>query len=361
VDKQGPWEGVRRYNHFYCLYEALQKRWPGILIPKLPSKKAIGNKEVKFIYERKFYLERFLRKCAKYDFLVNSEEFRVFARPASGDVEKMLDRLPRIPYGTMIERFREVSGIDEMKYDFADKERLSQVVAEFSIFAKKVLVQMKAMKKSLSNFRDVRMQSIANNRVLMTLLDKYEDLNINCYNDSNPEKLVLNNPEQKQLKEQMEHMVDNQKNSFDQMYHWCKGEIYDIKAVVNAIAHRDNFEGMLKKTEKKKANTEADLDNVNAGKKTIRTIFKDEKDSTRMQTTIEVTAKELDNLETLISIITIYLGEKIIPQFKKDKLKIYHKLMQQFTVIEINNAHQTASFWSNVLSNPLVKNAPAKA
>jgi len=205
------------------------------------------------------------------------------------------------------------------------------------------------------------MQSIANNRVLMTLLDKYEDLNINCYTDNNPDKLVLNNQEQKQLKEQMEHMNDNQKNSFDQMYHWCKGEIYDIKAVVNAIAAKDSYEKMLKKTETKKANTEADLDNVNAGKKTIRTIFKDEKDQGKLQTNIEIAAKEMDNLETLISIITIYLGEKIIPTFKKEKLKIYHKLMQQFTVIEINNAHQTASFWSNVLSNPLVKNAPAKA
>jgi hypothetical protein len=58
-----------------------------------------------------------------------------------------------------------------------------------------------------------------------------------------------------------------------------------------------------------------------------------------LQTTIEIAAKEMDNLETLINIITIYLGEKIIPAFKKEKLKIYHKLMQQFTVIEINNAH----------------------
>jgi hypothetical protein len=201
VDKQGPFEGVRRYNHFYCLYEALQKRWPGVLIPKLPSKKAIGNKEVKFIYERKFYLERFLRKCARFEFIVNSEEFRIFARPGSGDLEKMLDRLPRIPTGTMIERFREVTGVNERNYDFADKERLNQVVAEFTIFAKKVLIQMKAMKKSLSSFRDVRMQSIANNRVLLNLLDKYEDLNINCYTDNNADKLVLNNTEQKQLKE----------------------------------------------------------------------------------------------------------------------------------------------------------------
>jgi chemotaxis protein histidine kinase CheA len=258
-------------------------------------------------------LERFLRKCAKFDYLINSDEFKIFARPASGDVEKMLDRLPRIPYSSMIERFREITGINEMNYDFADKERYSQVVAEFSIFAKKVLIQMKAMKKSLSGFRDNRMQSIANNRVLMTLLDKYEDLNITCYTDGNTERLVLNNPEQKQLKEQMEHMVDNQKNSFDQMYHWCKGEIYDIKTIVNAINQKENFESMLRKTEKKKANTEADLDNVNAGKKTMRTMFKDEKDSTKIQTQIEVTAKELDNLETLISLITIYLGEKIIP------------------------------------------------
>ena len=69
---------------------------------------------------------------------------------------------------------------------------------------------------------------------------------------------------------------------------------------MNAINQKDAFEKMLSKTEKRKANTEADLDNVNAGKKTIRTIFKDEKDSTKMQTQIEVTAKELEHLETLI-------------------------------------------------------------
>jgi hypothetical protein len=155
---------------------------------------------------------------------------------------------------------------------------------------------MKGMKKSLSNFRDVRMQSIVNNRVLMTLLDKYEDLNVNCYSDNNPERLVLNNPDQKDLKEQMEHMVDNQKNSFDQMYHWCKGEIYDIKGVLNAVAAKDAYERALKSTEKKKANTQTDLENVNQGKKTIRTIFKNEKDSTGMMSSIENAEKEADNL-----------------------------------------------------------------
>jgi hypothetical protein len=59
----------------------------------------------------------------------------------------------------------------------------------------------------------------------------------------------------------------------------------------------------------------------------------------------------------LIDIVTIYLGEAVIPSFKKEKLKIYHRLMQQFTVMEINNAHLSASFWSNILNNPNVKEA----
>jgi hypothetical protein len=140
VDKQGPWEGTRRFSQFFVLHEILSKRWPGMQIPKLPSKKTIGNKEVKFIYERKFYLERFLRKCARYDFIINSEEFKIFARPSNGDIDKMLERLPKIPSGTLIERTREVTNVQERLFDFADKERFNNVVIEFGFFAKKVLL-----------------------------------------------------------------------------------------------------------------------------------------------------------------------------------------------------------------------------
>ena len=41
VDRQGPWEGQRRYSHFHALHETLQLKWPGVFIPKIPPKKAI--------------------------------------------------------------------------------------------------------------------------------------------------------------------------------------------------------------------------------------------------------------------------------------------------------------------------------
>lgn len=75
VDDNGQWTGSRRYNEFHKLVEALEKRWPGIPIPTLPPKKAIGNKDVKFINERRFYLERFLKKLSASSFIINAEEF----------------------------------------------------------------------------------------------------------------------------------------------------------------------------------------------------------------------------------------------------------------------------------------------
>ena len=41
VDRQGPWEGQRRYTHFHLLHDALTQRWPGILIPKIPPKQTL--------------------------------------------------------------------------------------------------------------------------------------------------------------------------------------------------------------------------------------------------------------------------------------------------------------------------------
>jgi hypothetical protein len=50
-------------------------------------------------------------------------------------------------------------------------------------------------------------------------------------------------------------MIDEMKNPFAEMYHWCKGEIYDIQAVIEAINGRENVDKELKKMEAKKKST----------------------------------------------------------------------------------------------------------
>ena len=92
VDSEGPFEEARRFSQFFALKNALQQRWPGIYIPALPEKKLVGNKDDKFIEERRSLLERFMKELAKYDYLTHSKEFRIFARD-KGDVEKILNTL----------------------------------------------------------------------------------------------------------------------------------------------------------------------------------------------------------------------------------------------------------------------------
>jgi len=65
--------------------------FPGIFVPPVPGKKLVGNKDFKFILERRYYLgklscfniflERFFLKLSSRPYLINSPEFQVFIRP----------------------------------------------------------------------------------------------------------------------------------------------------------------------------------------------------------------------------------------------------------------------------------------
>lgn len=49
----------------------------------------MGNKDDKFVEERRALLERFMKELAKFDYLTQSREFKVFSRER-GDIEKIL-------------------------------------------------------------------------------------------------------------------------------------------------------------------------------------------------------------------------------------------------------------------------------
>jgi len=93
-DASGAFEEVRRYKEFFALRNVLLQRWPGVYIPAIPEKKMVGNKDDDFVEERRTLLERFMKEICKYEYLIYSQEFKVFARD-NGDVEKILTQLPK--------------------------------------------------------------------------------------------------------------------------------------------------------------------------------------------------------------------------------------------------------------------------
>jgi hypothetical protein len=72
----------------------------------------------------------------------------MFVRPM-GDIEKTLSKMPKLPTQKQIDRMRNCTYIKENKYDLEDMTKFENLVAESSAFVKKVLPQMKLMKKNL--------------------------------------------------------------------------------------------------------------------------------------------------------------------------------------------------------------------
>lgn len=58
-----------------------------------------------------------------------------------------------------------------------------------------------------------------------------------------------------------------------------------------------------------------------------------------MTSKVESTDREHDQTKLLLLVMTHYLGGTIIPEFKKEKLRLYSRIIQQFHVVEISNSH----------------------
>lgn len=68
-------EIYRRYSDFAVLRESLSDRFPGLYVPPIPSKKAIGNTKSSFVEERCFLLNMFIKQLSRCPYLVESQEF----------------------------------------------------------------------------------------------------------------------------------------------------------------------------------------------------------------------------------------------------------------------------------------------
>jgi hypothetical protein len=299
-------------------------------------------------------LQRFLRKLSRFDFIIDSQEFQLFARPNGLNVEKALAKL--MPMSTMqtYDRVKAVTNTEDDKYDLMQKEILAQKITEYCFFAKGVEPLLRKIKSDLSRYLMSKQRSMVAYKDYAAFIGRYEDLNLSHYTEMNSRELIFNNPDNKALQDSMISASGALKNPYIDLYHWVKGELYDLEAVREAIKVRAETLENTKKLEAKKSSTQKDLESVATGKTTVTTLFKNSSDANAMANKIENTDREILASEMLGSLLTIYLGDKVIPAFKKEKLSLYHRILKQFTVIEISNSHQMAGFWSNVLQNPKV-------
>jgi len=159
------------------------------------------------------------------------------------------------------------------------------------------------------------------------VLDTYEDLNLSHYSDMDLSKLIFNNPANKELRDSMIHTSESLRNPFTDLYHWVKGEWFDLVAIKNACETRAEVAKSITKLQARKESTQKNLDNVNQGKKTMGTLFKSSSDAGTMANQLESVERDIEASNQLYDVMTIYLGDKVITKFKKEKLQLFQRII----------------------------------
>ena len=90
------------------------------------------------------------------------------------------------------------------------------------------------------------------------MMDKYEELNLANYAEGQDDKMIFGNPNFKNnegftMKDSITKVSEGMKNPYFNLYHWCKGELFDIEAVYNAISMKDRLVEKVGKKETKKS------------------------------------------------------------------------------------------------------------
>jgi|TARA_B110000285_G_scaffold232688_1_gene304414 sorting nexin-1/2 len=147
VDDDGEFNDVRRYREFHALADILRIRWPGCYVPSIPEKKMVGSDDTQFVEERRELLERFMKEIAKYDYIVFSKEFKVFAR-GKGEIDKVLYALPKQTPMQVLEKYRLNFKVDENKEE-SEILQYKEAIANFQKFLKRVITIMENQKKIL--------------------------------------------------------------------------------------------------------------------------------------------------------------------------------------------------------------------
>ena len=232
-----------------------------------------------------------------------------------------LKSLPKPSAQENLERLRRDLNIEDHMYDPIQKDKLDNESREFSHYSKQVLPFLKNMQKDVAFYMNNNSKCITNYRNFLNMLDNYEKLNLTNYVEGDDTKMVFLD---KNSNINISTVCENMKNPYFNIYHWVKGEIFDIEAVMFAITTKDKTQKTIQDKIKAKKSKQDDLDNVTQGRKTVKTLFKNQNDTGAMVNKIEQvstknsfswpwfdytqTDKEIEALQQMFDVISIYIG-----------------------------------------------------
>lgn len=300
-----------------------------------------------------YFLDRFLKKIGDYPHLVNSTEFRCFSRP-SGEVQSSLNALAPMTSQLLKERLESELKITPGIEEFIVKES-REAVNEFGAFLKKIIPTLKTIKEQAEKMVTVKEATNNITKAAVDVMSYYEANGLSKFTDQNTTKMIIENPDDTELKDKVEGMTCTLSNTFKDFYHWISAELGDVEAAQEAIAGKNKVLQTKLNLEKKKRNEQLELDNLNAGKKTLKNIFKSASSKqSRMailSASIEKIEVDIHEYDQIVKMLDYHIAQNLVPIFKKKQIEEYYKFLNFIAKREVNNCAAINTFWGDYMKN----------
>ena len=337
----------RRYRDFNALRKKMVEKWPGIYIPKLPDKKKVGAKGQKISPIKIDVINRFLKKISKIKYLMESEEMGLFLHNTS-NVEKILEGIKPPNYEELSKKY--FNTFTEYDENFDTKTGKD----EQDLFEKKILESLVKMKTfmalvsaAMERFNDER----ENYSAVINMLSLYEKESLSNFVDDQENKLVFFNTKNHELCDNISNSQKKIINPYSRLFSAITDDYINLEAMVEALEGLKYLQDSYNKLIRNLSNLNIELSELQAGKSSVKTIFKNkEKEITKLTNDKENLEKNVDNLQNIIQIATFVMQNEI-KNFKINQLDNYYAELSRIESDLENNAKISDDLWESVIKD----------
>ena len=337
----------RRYRDFDALRKKLVERWPGVFIPNIPHKKKVGNKGKRIIGMRVEMINRFLKKLCKIEYLINSEEMELFLQNSSS-VSKTLDGVKVENYEDLLKKYSLAFTDYDENFDIKtgkeeqDKffKKLNEIYPKIKNFRALVLHAKERYKNEQENYLAV-----------INMLSLYEKETVNNFVNNDENKLVFFNMKNVELCKNISNAQEQVINPYDRLYGAITEDYLNIEAMKEALETLKDLQDTYNKLNKNFNNTNIQLNELQSGKSSVKTIFKNkEKEISKLSSEKETKEKDINDLQQIIKIAT-YNMQNTIENFKTVSLDNYYAELSRIDGDTEKNATIFDDLWDTVVKD----------
>ena len=339
----------RRYRDFDALRNKFLERWPGVFIPNIPHKKAIGSTDKEIVDLRIEMINRFLKKLSHIDYLFNSDEMELFLQN-SNNVPKTLENIKQDSYQELLKKYSGVFTDYDDNFDtIAGKSEQDEFYKQLGVLYPKLRTFRAFIFQERERFKSVQKNYIA----VINMLSTYEKEIVNNYVNNDENKLVFFNMKNIDLCKNISNVQEKIINPYDRLYDSITEDYLDTEAMQEALESLKSLQDNYNKLTKNLTSTNVQLNDLQAGKTNVKSLlrFKNREDNINsLMAEKEKLEKDIDYLGQIIKIATFNMQNQI-KKFKNVSLDNYYNELSKIERDTEKNARIYDELWDIVVKD----------